>query len=464
MATTHPAPSTGCRQSTDVSLTREGDLLVWGWSGDLDGPADGAVLHLYDGATTAQSELAAPTAGVDSEVAAVPVELAGHAGRVQATGVMPSLVDVDTTRLISQLRLADGAVLGRSVSIDLRGLDLPPIPESGRDLLDESVARRELDRLAAEYNERWSGGRPLDMAAFLCAIAQTELQDRALQTDVGDLDVGAMLSGSYLAGWFSGRWFAENGYQRSAPETLDLAPAEAAIAAMRQGVDAAMRLDDQSVLAFLAHESPERERGYLGGTGLVSLVSIVGYNLGYCLTVNEETVDGTLDLPPPDLLRADGHHPPLTSPEGPKPDGDLLGCHFSPSYLTALDSLRGNREAFTASFPEQAGRLKRVQDEEELRGRMVWTFHLGNAIKADQDVRRTVWALNNSFLSGTVGAALANMGAQVERDAALARRAALVSSSLLKGGTLWAYSLGVGSPAPRGIPIWDLGTTPLRER
>ena len=315
--------------------------------------------------------------------------------------------------------------------------------------------------MAAEYNEQWSGGQPLDMAAFLCAIAQTELQDRALLHDVADLDIRSMLSGSYLAGWFSGRWFAENGYQRPAPETLDLAPAEAAIAAMRQGLDAAMSPDDDGVLEFLAHEGAERERGYLGGTGLVSLVSIVGYNLGYCLTVNEETSGGTLAPPPPGLLTADGEHPPLTSPEGPMPDGVLLGCHFSPTYLTALDGLRGHRQAFAAAFPDQAARLKAIQDEEELRGRMVWTFHLGNAIKADQAVRRTVWALNNSFLSGTVGAALANMGAQVHRDPGLARRTAFVSSSLLKGGTLWAYSFGVGSPAPRDIPTWDLGTTPL---
>jgi hypothetical protein len=129
----------------------------------------------------------------------------------------------------------------------------------------------------------------------------------------------------------------------------------------------------------------------------------------------------------------------------------------------ALSKLRGHRDRFIGAFAPEAGRLKGVQDEEELRGRRVWTFQLGNAIKADQDVRRTVWQLNNSFLSGTVGAALANMGAQVDRDAALARRAAFVSSSLLKGGTLWAYSFGVGSPAPRDIPRWDLGTTPMRE-
>jgi len=455
------APVTGCRQSTDVTLARDGDRLVWTWAGTVDVRAPGATVVLYDGAATAQGELAAPSPGVDSRVAVIPVELDVGVHRLRATGAMPALTGIDPTQLISQLHLADGTVLGRSVRVDLEGFDLPPIPESGRDLLDEESARAELDRLAAEYNERWSGGQPLDMAAFLCAIAQTELQDRALQHDVADLDICSMLSGSYLAGWFSGRWFAENGYQRPAPETLDLAPAAAAIAAMRQGVEAATSLDDDRVLAFLAHEGADRERGYLGGTGLVSLVSIVGYNLGYCLTVNEETGGGTLAPPPPDLLTADGEHPPLTSPEGPMPDGALLGCHFSPTYLTALEGLRGHRQAFAVAFPDQAARFKAIQDEEELRGRMVWTYHLGNAIKADQAVRRTVWALNNSFLSGTVGAALANMGAQVHRDPGLARRTAFVSSSLLKGGTLWAYSFGVGSPAPRDIPTWDLGTTPL---
>lgn len=92
---------------------------------------------------------------------------------------------------------------------------------------------------------------------------------------------------------------------------------------------------------------------------------------------------------------------------------------------------------------------------------MVWTFHLGDAIKADQAGRRTVRALSNNFPSGTVGAALANMGAQVHRDPGLARRRAFVSSGLLKDGTLWAYSFGVGSPGPRDIPSWDLGTPPL---
>jgi hypothetical protein len=433
---------------------------VWTWAGTVDAPALGATVVLYDGAATAQGELAAPSPGVNSRVAVVPVELDGDTHRLRATGAMPALTGIDPARLVSQLRLADDTVLGCSIRVNLEGIDLPPIPESGRDLLDEASARAELDRLAAEYNERWSDGQPLDMAAFLCAIAQTELQDRALEHDVAEWDIRSMLSGSYLAGWFSGRWFAENGYQRPAPETLDLAPAAAAIAAMRQGVEAATSLDDDGVLAFLAHECSERERGYLGGTGLVSLVSIVGYNLGYCLTVNEETSGGTL-APPPDLLTADGEHPPLTSPEGPMPDGALLGCHFSPTYLTALEGLRGHGQAFAAAFPDQAARLKAIQDEEELRGRMVWTYHLGNAIKADQAVRRTVWALNNSFLSGTVGAALANMGAQVHRDPGLARRTAFVSSSLLKGGTLWAYSFGVGSPSPRDIPTWDLGTTPL---
>jgi hypothetical protein len=464
MGTTHsPAPATGCQQSTEVTLAREGDRLVWEWQGSLEASSSGATVLVYDGAATAQGELAAPSPGVDSLLATVSVELHGRAGRLCATGAMPSLGAVDPARLVSQLRLADGIVLGRAVSVDLQDLELPPIPESGSGLLDESLGRAEIDRLAAQYNGRWSGGGPLDMAAFLCAIAQTELQDHALRTDVEDLDIPAMLSASYLAGWFSGRWFAENGYQWPAPETLDLAPAEAAIAAMRQGVNAATRLEDDDVLAFLTHESAERERGYLGGTGLVSLVSIVGYNLGYCLTVNEETADGTLAVPPLDLLTAEGEHPPLTSPDGPKPDGVLLGCHFSPTYLTVLENLRGHRDTFDAAFPDRSARLKTVQDDEELRGRRVWTYQLGNAIKADQNVRRTVWALNNSFLSGTVGAALANMGAQVNQDVALARRAAFVGSSLLKGGTLWAYSLGVGSPAPRDIPKWDLGTTPLRE-
>ena len=180
--------------------------------------------RLVDGAATAQSQLAAPIPGVDSKVAVIPVELEGGAHHVRATGAIPVLTGVDPARLISQLRLADGTVLGHSVRVDLKGIDLPPIPESGRDILDEASAQAELDRLGAEYNEQWSGGQPLDMAAFLCAIAQTELQDRALQHDVADLDIRSMLSGSYLAGWFSGRWFAENGYQRSAPQTLELGP------------------------------------------------------------------------------------------------------------------------------------------------------------------------------------------------------------------------------------------------
>ena len=59
------------------------------------------------------------------------------------------------------------------------------------------------------------------------------------------------------------------------------------------------------------------------------------------------------------------------------------------------------------------------------------------------------------------GAGLLNMGAQAHVDADLGRRAAIASSSVLKGW-LASYQYGLGAPEPRVLPTFDLGVTPIQ--
>ena len=199
----------------------------------------------------------------------------------------------------------------------------------------------------------------------------------------------------------------------------------------------------------------------MSGTGLASLVDSYGYNTGYSLQVNEETVDGQVTLPPPDKLACAGSHPQLTAPNEPHADAPLFGCTYSPSYLAALDDLRLYRDAFVSTFPERAAELKAIQDRAEARGRTIWSYRLGNVIKADQGVREALWDVDNAFLEVVHAAGLLNMGAQATRDVELGRRAALASSGVLKGW-LASYGLGLGAPEPRVLPTWDFGTTPVR--
>ena len=66
-------------------------------------------------------------------------------------------------------------------------------------------------------------------------------------------------------------------------------------------------------------------------------------------------------------------------------------------------------------------------------------------------VREALWDVDNAFLEVVHAAGLMNMGAQVSRDLELGRRAALASSSVLKGW-LASYGLGLGTPEPRVLP------------
>ena len=86
-----------------------------------------------------------------------------------------------------------------------------------------------------------------------------------------------------------------------------------------------------------------------------------------------------------------------------------------------------------AAFPERAAQLKTIQDRAEARGRTIWSYQLGNVIKADQAVREALWDVDNAFLEVVYAAGLLNMGAQATRDVELARRAALGASGVLKG-------------------------------
>ena len=153
-------------------------------------------------------------------------------------------------------------------------------------------------------------------------------------------------------------------------------------------------------------------------------------------------------------------HPQLVAPNDPHADAPLFGCTYSPSYLASLDGLRPYRDAYAAASPERAAELKAIQDRAEARGRTIWSYRLGNVIKADQAVREALWDVDNAFLEVVHAAGLLNMGAQVTRDVELGRRAALGSSGVLKGW-LASYGLGLGAPEPRVLPTWNLGTTPV---
>ena len=172
-------------------------------------------------------------------------------------------------------------------------------------------------------------------------------------------------------------------------------------------------------------------------------------------------MDGQVIPPPPEKLECAGRHPQLTAPNEPHAAAPLFGCTYSPSYLDSLGDLRRYRDAYVAAFPERAEQLKAIQDRAEARGRTIWSYRLGNVIKADQGVREALWDVDNAFLEVVHAAGLMNMWAQVSRDLELGRRAALASSSVLKGW-LASYGLGLGAPEPRLLPTWDPGTSGQR--
>ena len=113
-----------------------------------------------------------------------------------------------------------------------------------------------------------------------------------------------------------------------------------------------------------------------------------------------------------------------------------------------------------AAFAADAAALKAFQDTEEVRGRRVWTFFLGNVIKKEQAVREALWDVDNAFLEVIHSAALTNMKAQTDADVAVGRRYAL-AEAVLKGW-LQSYQLGLQAPNPRVLPTFDLGTTPIQ--
>ncbi len=474
-----PAPRTGCLQSDQVELrvARDPERLSWRWHGQAPGTAADLALCLYDGETTGQTDVAAPTPETDSlilgvSVSAIESDDQGLSARVEAEVSwlerlfggggeigLAALDSVEGSRIISQLQGGDDLCLGRSVSIAYD--NGPPFPESGNGVMDASKGKRLLDDLAAEYNGE-QGGEPLSMMRWISSIAATQLQNRVVSSPPSELDLEAVFGALHISGWFGGIWFVRDGFQRPAPEAVNLAAAEAAARLYVEGRDAALEASDEEIFAYLTHqETTQGPAGdSVGGTGLASLVDSYGYNTGYSLQVNEETVDGKVTPAPPEKLACPGSHPQLVARNDPHADAPLLGCTYSPSYMASLAGLRPYRDAYVTAFPERAAELKAIQDRAEARGRTVWSYMLGNVIKADQAVREALWDVDNAFLEVVHAAGLLNMGAQVNRDAELGRRAALGSSGVLKGW-LASYGLGLGAPEPRVLPTWDLGTTPV---
>jgi hypothetical protein len=307
-----------------------------------------------------------------------------------------------------------------------------------------------------------SAGDDVTTRCWICVAAIELIQRRVVTSSPADLDLEGVFGALHIAGWFGGIWFVRDGFQRPAPEEVNPAGADAAARLYAEGRDTALDASDAEVFAFLTHQETTQGPGgdSVGGTGLASLVDSYGYNTGYSLQVNEETVDGQVAPPPPDKLACAGAHPQLVAPNEPHADAPLFGCTYSPSYLPALEGLRPYRDRFVTSFPEQAAELKAIQDRAEARGRTIWSYRLGNVIKAEQAVREALWDVDNAFLEVVHAAGLLNMAAQVERDVELGRRAALGSSGVLKGW-LASYGLGLGAPEPRVLPGWDFGTTPI---
>ncbi len=473
-----PAPRTGCLQSDEVELrvSRSPERINWRWHGEAPSTDGDFGLCLYDGERTAQTEAAAPApdteslilgvsvSGIEADDEALSAEVVAEDSWLErffgGGGIgLTALDSVDGNRIISQLQGGEDLCFGKSISIAYA--NGPPFPKSGNRVMDAEKGKRLLDELAAEHNGK-QGGRALSMMRWISSIAATQIQNRVVSSPRSELDLEAMFGALHISGWFGGIWFVRDGFQRPAPEAVNPAAAEAAVRLYVEGRDAALEASDTDIFAFLTHqETTQGPTGdSVGGRGLASLVDSYGYNTGYSLQVNEETVGGKVTPPPPEKLMCPGSHPQLVAPNDPHADAPLFGCTYSPSYLASLDGLRPYRDAYAAAFPERAAELKAIQDRAEARGRTIWSYRLGNVIKADQAVREALWDVDNAFLEVVQAAGLLNMGAQVNRDAELGRRAALGSSGVLKGW-LASYGLGLGAPEPRVLPTWDLGTTPV---
>ena len=101
-------------------------------------------------------------------------------------------------------------------------------------------------------------------------------------------------------------------FRRPAPEAVNPATAEAAVRLYVEGRGAALEASDADIFAFLTHqETTQGPTGdSVGGRGLASLVDSYGYNTGYSLQVNEETVGGKVTPPSPEKLMCPGKPPP----------------------------------------------------------------------------------------------------------------------------------------------------------
>lgn len=479
-------PAVGLLRSPSVSfrLANDGRLC---WGSDTR-PEPGGILRLYDTARIQATDFSAPLG--DSLVLAIPTETAPDANGTLITAPLDPasrqrLDGIAPGNFVTQYQAPDGQIHGAALSLDYEAALQPVVEEALAEIIDLDRGAATIAAFAQDYERRHlaagaaDGPPTLNMAVFL-SLVMSFVQDRIAGIDLEDPELEALLSAHYLSAYYCGVFFVRDGYRWKPPGSVldpdnpdDMRAARAFIdlefgmrsedeAATRilEGVRIARHADDAAAMAFLTHHHPDSYRNYIGGTGIRSLISNFGYNTGYSHTVNEQTAGGALKTPPPGYLTSEGEHPPLTSPEGPMPKGVLLGNHYDPCFTPSLARLAPYRDRFAAMFPLEAAALTDEQNREELRGRMVWTYRLHDGLIADQRVRNTVWAFNNSYLNMVHVAALLNLAARVENSPLLARRAALAASSVTKA-YLWAYTMGVKTQLPRRLPRWNPGVTPL---
>ena len=274
-----------------------------------------------------------------------------------------------------------------------------------------------------------------------------------------ELDLEAVFGALHISGWFGGIWFARDGFQRPAPDAVNPAAAEGAVRLYVEGRDAALEASDEDIFAFLTHqETTQGPAGdSVGGRGLASLVDSYGYNTGYSLQVNEETVGGQVTrLPRPRSSHARAATPnssrPMTRPPTPRSSVAPAALPTWPPWMAsgriAMPTWPPSRTAPRSSRRFRTGRKPAA----ERSGATGWG--------TSSAVREALWDVDNAFLEVVHAAGLLNMGAQANRDVELARRAALGASGVLKGW-LASYGLGLGAPEPRVLPTWNLGTTPV---
>ena len=309
-----PAPRTGCLQSDHVELrvSRAPERIDWTWHGEAPGTDGDFGLCVYDGEGTGQTEAPAPdtdslilgarVSGIEANgemLAAEVVDESSWLARLLGLGGigLTALDSVDGSRIISQLQGSGNQCFGKSISIGYS--NGPPFPESGDGVMDADKGKRLLDELAAEHNAA-QGGRALSMMRWISSIAATQIQNRVVSAPRAELDLESVFGALHIAGWFGGIWFVRDGFQRPAPESVNPAGADAAVRLYIEGRDAALEASDEDLFAFLTHqETPQGP----GGRGLASLVDSYGYNTGYSLQVNEETVGGQVTPPPPPPAR-----------------------------------------------------------------------------------------------------------------------------------------------------------------